>query len=117
MGQACSMGAFLLTAGTKGKRFVTSHARVLMHQPDTAALLPPAASATVMVSGHTHGGQIWLPWVTRNRVLPGMSRYGWYEGQYATPAGDLFVTAGTGMIGLPARLGVMPRVDVITLAP
>ena len=62
-------------------------------------------------------GQIWLPWVTRNRVLPGMSRYGWYEGQYATPAGDLFVTAGTGMIGLPARLGVMPRVDVITLAP
>lgn len=90
---------------------------VLMHQPDTAALLPPAASATVMVSGHIHGGQIRLPWVTRNRVLPGMSRYGWYEGQYATPAGDLFVTAGTGMIGLPARLGVMPRVDVITLAP
>lgn len=88
---------------------------VLMHQPDTAALLPPAASATVMVSGHIHGGQIRLPWVTRNRVLPGMSRYGWYEGWYATPAGDLFVTAGTGMIGLPARLGVVPRLDVITL--
>ena len=28
-----SMGQFLLSSGTKGKRFLTSHARVLMHQP------------------------------------------------------------------------------------
>ena len=27
------MGQFLLSSGTKGKRFLTSHARVLMHQP------------------------------------------------------------------------------------
>ena len=33
MGMAASMGAFLLASGTKGKRFLTSHARVLMHQP------------------------------------------------------------------------------------
>ena len=33
MGMAASMGQFLLTAGTKGKRFATPHARVLMHQP------------------------------------------------------------------------------------
>lgn len=33
MGLAASMGQFLLTAGTKGKRFALPHARVLMHQP------------------------------------------------------------------------------------
>ena len=33
MGQACSMGAFLLCAGTKGKRFALPNARVMIHQP------------------------------------------------------------------------------------
>src|SRR6202163_1968272 len=33
MGQAASMGAMLLTAGTKGKRFALPHARVMIHQP------------------------------------------------------------------------------------
>jgi ATP-dependent Clp protease protease subunit len=33
MGQAASMGAMLLTAGTKGKRFALPNARVMIHQP------------------------------------------------------------------------------------
>ena len=33
MGQACSMGAFLLNAGAKGKRFCLPNARVMIHQP------------------------------------------------------------------------------------
>lgn len=33
MGQACSMGAFLLSAGTKGKRYALENARVMIHQP------------------------------------------------------------------------------------
>lgn len=33
LGQACSMGAFLLTAGTKGKRYCLPNARVMIHQP------------------------------------------------------------------------------------
>ncbi len=33
MGQASSMGAFLLGAGTKGKRYALPHARVMIHQP------------------------------------------------------------------------------------
>ncbi|MCL7707257.1 ATP-dependent Clp protease proteolytic subunit, partial [Enterobacter kobei] len=33
MGQAASMGAFLLTAGTKGKRFCLPNSRVMIHQP------------------------------------------------------------------------------------
>src|SRR6266567_728151 len=33
MGQAASMGSFLLAAGTKGKRYALPHARVMIHQP------------------------------------------------------------------------------------
>ena len=33
LGQAASMGAFLLTAGTKGKRFSLPNSRVMIHQP------------------------------------------------------------------------------------
>lgn len=33
MGQAASMGALLLAAGQKGKRFALPHARILIHQP------------------------------------------------------------------------------------
>jgi ATP-dependent Clp protease, protease subunit len=33
MGLAASMGQFLLSAGAKGKRFATPHARIMMHQP------------------------------------------------------------------------------------
>jgi ATP-dependent Clp protease protease subunit len=32
-GQAASMGAVLLAAGTKGKRFALPHARIMIHQP------------------------------------------------------------------------------------
>ncbi len=33
IGLAASMGQFLLCAGTKGKRYATPHARIMMHQP------------------------------------------------------------------------------------
>lgn len=33
IGQACSMGAFLLSAGAKGKRFALPNSRVMIHQP------------------------------------------------------------------------------------
>jgi ATP-dependent Clp protease, protease subunit len=33
VGLAASMGAFLLTAGTKGKRLALPHARIMIHQP------------------------------------------------------------------------------------
>ncbi len=33
VGQAASMGALLLGAGTKGKRFALPHSRIMLHQP------------------------------------------------------------------------------------
>src|SRR5690606_6186883 len=37
IGQACSMGAFLLAAGAKGKRFCLPNARTMIHQPSGGA--------------------------------------------------------------------------------
>jgi ATP-dependent Clp protease protease subunit len=37
LGQACSAGSLLLTAGTKGKRFALPNARVMIHQPSGGA--------------------------------------------------------------------------------
>jgi ATP-dependent Clp protease, protease subunit len=38
IGQAASMGAFLLLAGTKGKRFALPNSRILIHQPSMGGL-------------------------------------------------------------------------------
>jgi ATP-dependent Clp protease protease subunit len=37
MGEACSMGAFILSAGTKGKRFATQNAWVMIHMVSSGA--------------------------------------------------------------------------------
>ena len=37
IGQACSMGAFLLTGGAKGKRFCLPNSRTMIHQPSGGA--------------------------------------------------------------------------------
>lgn len=37
IGQAASMGAFLLASGTKGKRYSLPHARIMIHQPSGGA--------------------------------------------------------------------------------
>lgn len=37
LGQACSMGSLLLTAGAKGKRFALPNARIMIHQPSGGA--------------------------------------------------------------------------------
>ncbi len=47
IGQAASMGAFLLLAGTKGKRFALPNSRILIHQPSMGGLSGQA-------TGHRH---------------------------------------------------------------
>lgn len=88
---------------------------VVTHQPDTAAWMPPG-SAFLIMSGHTHGGQIWLPKLTASLLRRSM-RFPWWDGLYTVPAGQLFVTVGVGTIGLPARWGVRPTIDLIDIRP
>jgi ATP-dependent Clp protease protease subunit len=47
VGQAASMGALLLTAGTKGKRFALPNARILIHQPSMGGLSGQASDISI----------------------------------------------------------------------
>jgi ATP-dependent Clp protease, protease subunit len=47
VGQAASMAAVLLAAGTKGKRFILPHARVLIHQPHASGIGGQAADIDI----------------------------------------------------------------------
>lgn len=53
MGLAASMGQFLLTAGTKGKRYALPHARIMMHQP-SAGIGGSAADIAIMAEQFAH---------------------------------------------------------------
>jgi ATP-dependent Clp protease protease subunit len=46
MGQAASMGALLLTAGARGKRFALPHSRIMIHQPLAACRGRPPTSTS-----------------------------------------------------------------------
>jgi ATP-dependent Clp protease protease subunit len=47
VGQAASMAAVLLACGTKGKRFVLPHARVLIHQPHASGIAGQATDIDI----------------------------------------------------------------------
>lgn len=53
MGLAASMGQFLLTAGTAGKRYALPHARIMMHQP-SAGIGGSAADIAIMAEQFVH---------------------------------------------------------------
>ena len=53
MGLAASMGQFLLSAGTKGKRYALPHARIMMHQP-SAGVGGTAADIAIQAEQFAH---------------------------------------------------------------
>jgi len=85
---------------------------VLTHNPETIEKLKPG-SFDLLIAGHTHGGQINIPFVTCNLIdiACAITRYGYKK----THNGDVFVTSGTGMVGLPMRFNVPPKLDIINL--
>ncbi len=86
---------------------------VLTHNPQTIMELLPRQSVDFLFAGHTHGGQINIPFVTC-AAMPGICRVTRY-GLAKTERGPVFVTSGTGMIGLPMRFNTPPRIDVVRL--
>jgi predicted MPP superfamily phosphohydrolase len=86
---------------------------LLAHDPgrfDAAA----DAGVDLVLSGHTHGGQIAVPFVYRRFSLASLAhRYnvGFYERGRST----LYVHPGLGTTGPPLRLGVPPEVTILVL--
>ena len=90
-------------------------ARLLMsHNPDYLADAPP--NVDLMLSGHTHGGQVRLPLVGA-LVVP--SRYGQRFAQGWITSGDMrgFVSRGLGLTTLPFRNLCPSEIVLLDLHP
>ena len=85
---------------------------ILSHNPRLAALFKNRNA--LILSGHTHGGQVALP--ARFRVSPVDAGQSFYQrGWYCVGDAKLYVSTGAGTIGVPLRLGVRPEIAVFTL--
>lgn len=87
---------------------------LLAHYPSTLRRLPPGR-VDLVLSGHTHGGQIRLPWLGclwPNDRIP----RAWARGLHHTDRGALHVSAGIGA-SLPVRirLNCPPELSILTL--
>ena len=67
----------------------------------------------LMLSGHTHGGQVRLP-LLGAMDLPTMGRK-YVEGLFQLQNMQLYVNRGIGTVGLPFRLNCPPEITSITL--
>jgi len=87
---------------------------VLSHNPDVFPFVPSRVALTV--SGHTHGGQIAIPYL-RHPVMP--SRHGerYARGHIVAHGRHRVVSSGLGTSGIPVRLFAPPELLVLELHP
>jgi predicted MPP superfamily phosphohydrolase len=86
---------------------------VLCHNPDVAEQQPDARVG-LMLSGHTHGGQICLP-LLGAPVVPSVYGQKYAQGLVQGPGYPVLVTRGVGVGGIPVRLGVPPEIVLMEL--
>jgi predicted MPP superfamily phosphohydrolase len=87
----------------------------IQHEPEQmdATPWPAGARASLVLGGHTHGGQVRLPGLAA--VTPrGSGRYvaGWYR----SPVGPYYVSRGVGASGVRVRFGCPAELPIFTLA-
>ncbi len=70
----------------------------------------PNTDIPLTLSGHTHAGQLDLPFLSLSR-----SMYPEYRGLYTEGEQSLYVNAGLGFTFFPIRIGARPEITVITL--
>ena len=88
---------------------------LLAHEPDYADHVARNGGVDLMLSGHSHGGQVRLPFLPPMMLPPLGQKY--YEGLYRIGATQLYVNRGIGTVGLPMRLRCPPEITVFTLTP
>ncbi len=88
---------------------------LLSHNPDFAEESPDNRVGLVL-SGHTHGGQVYLPALGAPWAP---SRYGrkYCGGLAQAPCSRVYVSRGLGEAGIPIRLNCPPEINLLTLVP
>ncbi len=74
-----------------------------------------AGGYDIMLSGHTHGGQIVFVDVLGFKLTPATFASPYVAGKYRRGDSVLYVSRGIGTIGLPLRLNCPPEITVFTL--
>ncbi len=91
---------------------------VLEHSPDVAPIIngpePISKDLRLMIAGHTHGGQVWLP-VLGRPIVPSSYGQKFAAGHVRDNGLDIFVTTGVGTSLLPFRFMVPPEIAVLTI--
>lgn len=87
---------------------------LLAHEPDYADISAPTGRFDLQISGHTHGGQIILPFMNRPLVLP---RHGhkYPLGRYQVGQMIQYTNRGVGTILPAVRFNCRPEITVFTL--
>jgi predicted MPP superfamily phosphohydrolase len=89
---------------------------LLCHEPDFADRVVErrfAKDIALMLSGHSHGGQVRLPLIGPLILPPGGQKY--VEGWFRFGNMQLYVNRGLGTIGVPFRFDCPPEISVITI--
>ena len=88
---------------------------LLAHEPDFADRSAGTGRFDLQLSGHTHGGQVVLPWIGAP-LLPHLGKK-YPAGLYQV--GDMwqYTNRGVGMARLKVRLNCRPEITVFTLEP
>jgi predicted MPP superfamily phosphohydrolase len=89
---------------------------LMAHEPDFADQVvahPRGPLVDLMLAGHSHGGQVRLPFLGP-LILPPMGEK-YPEGLYRFKQMQLYVNRGIGTVGLPFRLNCPPEITLITL--
>jgi hypothetical protein len=68
----------------------------------------------LMLSGHTHGGQVYLP-VIGSPWIPSRCGLKYRRGLVQGPASQVFVSRGLGETGVPLRFNSPPEINLLTL--
>lgn len=85
---------------------------VISHEPDFA---PKSGVFDLFVSGHTHGGQVYLPFFGA-LIKPPQGKL-FTRGMYETENGAVYVNRGIGTTQLPLRFLSRPQISVINIEP
>jgi uncharacterized protein len=89
---------------------------LMAHEPDYADTVvghPRGKLVDLMLSGHTHGGQVRLPFYGPLILPPQGQKY--VEGHFRFGNMQLYVNRGIGAVGLPFRFNCPPEITVHTL--
>jgi uncharacterized protein len=89
---------------------------LMAHEPDyadTVAAHPRGKHVDLILSGHTHGGQIRIPGMRPLALPPNGKLYP--EGHFLVGSSQLYVNRGIGTVGIPFRLNCTPEITLATL--